>query len=110
MRTPVATVDAGFDRFWALYPRHASKKDAQKAWLKLHPTPELLATILAAVAWQKTTPQWTEGHGKYVPYAATWLRGARWDDEPFETRPQLGTLSSRMAEFVASTRKGEPES
>ena len=26
---------AGFDAFWAVYPRHEAKKDAQKAWRQI---------------------------------------------------------------------------
>jgi hypothetical protein len=109
-RAPVQTIDPGFDAFWAVYPRHASKLDAQKAWRQINPSPALLETMLAALAWQVTTPQWTRDGGSYVPYAATWLRGERWEDEPFDTRPQLGKLSSRMTALVASARSGEPES
>jgi hypothetical protein len=100
----IQTDDGGFDRFWAAYPRHASKKDAQKAWAVLNPTPAILTRILDALRWQVTTPQWTKDGGAFVPYAATWLRGERWDDEPFETRPQLGKLSRRMADLVQGSQ------
>lgn len=104
MRTPVATLDDGFDQFWAEYPRHVGKKDAQKAWTKIRPTPALLLKILEAVRWQKTTPQWLRDGGDYIPYAGTWLRGERWDDEPFETRPLLGKATSRIAAMLATIK------
>jgi hypothetical protein len=103
-RTPAHTADPGFDAFWAVYPRHASKLDAQKAWAALAPSPALLATILDAVAWQKTTPQWTKDGGAYVPYAASWLRGERWMDEPFETRPLHTTRPPRLDDLWKVTR------
>lgn len=84
-----ATIDEGFDRFWAEYPKHLAKKDALKAWTKLRPTRELIERILAAVRWQRTTPAWTKEAGTYVPLAATWIRGERWEDEPCDTQPVL---------------------
>lgn len=108
-KTAPVVLDDGFERFWAEYPRHASKKDAQKAWRLLAPSSDLVEKILRAVCWQKTTPQWTQEGRSFVPYAATWLRGERWEDEPFDTRPQLGKLSSRMAALIASTRPGDSD-
>jgi hypothetical protein len=103
-RTPAVTADAGFDVFWAVYPRHASRLDALKAWRQLNPSPALQATILDAVAWQKTTPQWTKDGGSYVPYAASWLRGERWMDEPFETRPLHTGRPPRLDDLWKVTR------
>jgi hypothetical protein len=37
--------------------------------------------MIAALEWQTRQPQWLKGL-EYVPHAATWLRGERWDDEP----------------------------
>ena len=67
-----------FDRFWNAYPRRQAKRDALKAWGKLKPTPELLATMLEAIEEQKRGRQWRDG---YIPLPATWIRGQRWEDE-----------------------------
>lgn len=107
VRTPAATGDADWDRFWAIYPRHASKKDAQKAWAKLAPSAALVELILAAVTWQKTTRDWTKERGAYVPYAGSWLRGERWTDEPFDTRPVATRLVNLLAP-VADPCQHEP--
>ncbi len=89
----VGTIDDGFNVFWAEYPKHIAKKDALKAWTKLQPSAELLDTILQALRWQKATPAWQKEAGTYVPLAATWLRGERWDDEPCDTRPLLTAVN-----------------
>jgi hypothetical protein len=78
--TPGET-DTGFERFWAAYPRKEAKKDAQKAWKKLKPEPELIETILQAVERQKQTAQWQKDGGRFVPLPTTYLRGERWTDE-----------------------------
>ncbi len=71
----------GFDAFWAVYPKKRSRSDAEKAWRKLAPSPELRQRILDAVAVQRVDPRWLEDKGRFVPYPATWLNGHRWEDE-----------------------------
>jgi len=72
---------AGFEDFWALYPtgRHQAKKDAQKAWtqIKAGLDPQLRERILENLR-TRTWPR----EVRYVPLASTFLRGARYDDEP----------------------------
>lgn len=72
---------SAFEQFYKAYPRKEARKDAEKAFTSLAPNPELLATILAAVALQSRSKQWTKEGGKYVPLPATWLRAERWNDE-----------------------------
>lgn len=71
---------SGFDSFWSVYPKKKSRSDAEKAWRKLAPSPELTQQILDAVAAQLDTPDWTKDAGRYIPYPATWLNGQRWND------------------------------
>jgi hypothetical protein len=83
-RAPVGTVE-GWDEFWALYPRKDSKANARKAWNKLKPDDELRAKILAALATQAEGWRERGTERRFIPHPATWLNGARWDDEPAET-------------------------
>lgn len=71
-----ADVD-GFDSFWKLYPRKEAKALAVKAWKKAKVNGEV-ASVLASLAKQKNN--WTDP--KFIPHAATWLNGRRWEDEP----------------------------
>lgn len=77
--------DAGFDnsfeKFWSSYPKKIAKQQALKAWEKLNPDEGLIAEILASLEKQKRSVQWTKDNGQYIPYPATWLNGARWEDE-----------------------------
>ena len=50
--------DELFDQFWQAYPKRVAKKPARRAWDKLHVDNDLLAKILAALAWQKRTDDW----------------------------------------------------
>lgn len=70
-----------FDDFWALYPKREAKKDARKAWMQLNPTAEVERQIVAALAWQVESEQWTKDDGQYIPLPATYLRGERYLDE-----------------------------
>jgi hypothetical protein len=67
----------GFVEFWALWPRKVARRSALVAWQKMQCEP-LAGAICAAVVRQRA--QWRDP--RYIPYPATWLRGARWEDEP----------------------------
>ena len=79
---------AAFDRFWALYPRHEAKQNAQKAFDKINPDADLLNVICAAVEQWKKSEQWTKDGGQFVPHPATWLNQHRWEDEIPKPAPQ----------------------
>lgn len=80
-KPPSSSGDDGFGEFWEAYPRKQGKIAARKAWAKLKVQPELLTTILEAIAAQKEGWDWTRDGGQCIPHPATWLNGGRWLDE-----------------------------
>jgi hypothetical protein len=68
-----------FDEFWSLCIRKIAKKDAEKAFNQLK-SDERLKAIEAMPKhveyWKTTNTEMT-----FIPYPASWLRGARFDDE-----------------------------
>ncbi|WP_258035060.1 hypothetical protein [Pseudomonas putida] len=70
-----------FDRFWKLYPRKVGKAKAEKAWTKLKVDTSLFARIGTALAAWSKSHDWTKDGGQFIPHAATWLNGKRWEDE-----------------------------
>ena len=80
-RGKVAQFPPGFDEFWFSYPRKQAKPDAVKAFAKLKPDAQTQAAILAAVALQSRSEQWTKDGGQFIPNPATWLNQRRWEDE-----------------------------
>ena len=72
---------SAFEVFYVAYPRHEARKDAESAFAKLNPDPELLAKMLAAIAAKRQSHDWTKEGGKFVPLPATWIRAERWNDE-----------------------------
>jgi hypothetical protein len=96
---------AGFSEFWAAYPNKVAKAEARKAFAALAPSADLLAEMVAALEWQKTSDKWTKDDGQYIPHPATWLRAERWTDRPPEvvSGPTLSPAAKRAkadSEFV----------
>ena len=74
----------GFDKFWTAYPNKKSKGEAKKAWDKIKPDELLLETILSTIEKAKTSKQWTDDNGQYIPHPTTWLNREGWEDEYIE--------------------------
>ena len=70
-----------FEDFWKAYPRKVAKKAARTAWLRLAPSPELANEIIDHVKQRaQDDAQWLKGK-EWIPHAATFLNGERWEDE-----------------------------
>lgn len=82
-----------FDRFWAAYPRHVGKIDAQKAWVAMKCEP-LTDRILVSLSKCVKSVAWTKERGQFIPHPATWLRRGGWDDE-MELLHRHGTLEEK---------------
>jgi hypothetical protein len=83
-KKPLAIASPLFDTFWQLWPRREGKANAVKAWQKATKKiseAELLDKARAYVT-SPTVPQ-----TQFVPHAATWLNGERWNDEPEAAKP-----------------------
>jgi hypothetical protein len=70
-----------FETFWVEWPRKVAKAEARKAWAQTAKVRPDLQTILNAIKAASATEQWMRGNGQFIPHAATWLRGERWEDE-----------------------------
>lgn len=69
----------GFEAFWKAYPNHKARANAEKAWKKV--PANLHSAVMAAVALQTQSLDWTKDNGQYIPHAASWLNGKRWEDQ-----------------------------
>jgi hypothetical protein len=74
------TYPPDFQEFWKSYPKAVGKGAAFKAWKNAKVNGEL-PVLLAAIASQKKSPQWTRDNGQFIPHPATWLNQRRWQDE-----------------------------
>lgn len=82
---------AGFEQFYAAYPKKAKRPDAEKAFKTINPDAELLGRMLQAIKRFAASDDWKKDDGKYIPYPATWLRGKRWEEVPNLTVVATGT-------------------
>ncbi len=93
-----------FTEFWNLYPRKVAKKEAEKAWNKLDQDRRQKA-IEALPAHCK---RWDDP--QYIPHAATWLNGERFEDELPEVvakvEKQVAWWSSDQDTLAYGNQKG----
>lgn len=75
------TYSCAFLRFWAAYPKKKSKGQAWKAWKKINPDERLVDLMVSIIELAKTSDDWLEKGGKYIPHPATWLNAEGWEDE-----------------------------
>lgn len=68
-----------FELFWSFYPRKVSKATARKALAKLTQEQQLMAAKAIDTHCQYWRAKETEL--EFIPHAATWLNGERYEDE-----------------------------
>ena len=82
-----------FCRLWEWYPhdKRGNKQRAIRAWDALHPSDELIDTIIAALEAQSLTDEWQRGVG--ISHLSTYLNGYGWEgwEDPQEPRPAAST-------------------
>jgi hypothetical protein len=105
---PRETRGAEFEKFWTAYPRKEGKQKARSAFEKVTVSLDVLLIALEA---QKKSSQWTKDNGQFIPHAATWLNGKRWEDQLSVDRAgyvngrrqldddEIAAIRRQMAEF-----------
>lgn len=88
---------AGFERFWAVYPRHIAKGAARKAWLPAARKTEPERIIAAAERFRTAN---AGQDPRYIPHASTWLNQERWLDEPDAEPRAAGSTTRLLAEMT----------
>jgi hypothetical protein len=102
-KTAGAGVRERFTRFWKAYPKKRSKGQAERAFFRIDPDEQLLATMIATIERATTSEDWLKEGGKYIPYPATWLGARGWEDEM--TAPPLdGVVSEVTARNLRAIR------
>jgi DNA-binding transcriptional ArsR family regulator len=103
---PSVSADEGFAEFWIAYPKKTGKQAALKAWAKLKNRDNVLRACLEALAWQRTSKQWTRDGGQYVPNPATYLNEGRWDDQQQELTPGAAAGFSEVGQRTVNNLQG----
>ena len=94
-----------FDSFWKVYPKKKSKGQAIKAFTRINPDEQLLATMIATIERAKNSADWLKEQGQYIPHPATWLNARGWEDEI----PTGGNNGSTRATGSQSPRPGSKD-
>jgi len=85
----------GFDAFWATYPKRADKGHARTAWAKAVRKADVTEIVDGARRFGED-PNLPEP--KFIPLAATWLNGERWEDGPLPSRS--GSSADRQGDLL----------
>jgi hypothetical protein len=96
-----------FETFWSAYPRKVKKDAARKAFEKRKVDEALLLKMLAALDWQRTSPDWIKDGGQFIPHPSTWLNAAQWEDEQQQLKPfsfVAKTKAESMERLIAFTQ------
>ena len=98
------------EQFWRAYPRRVAKRAGIAALERVRQTGEVpFASLLEAV--ERYAESIAGSDPKYIAHAATWLNGARWEDEPEGLAGQGdGQRKVSNAEGWANRRRAEIES
>lgn len=105
-----ALIDAFDASFWPEYPRKVAKATALKAWTALAPDAALIEQMVAAVRRQRQDEGWQKDGGAYIPHAATWIRGRRWEDAgtvPVAAGPGPTAVDRERERTLEVIREGE---
>lgn len=70
-----------FKKFWEAYPKKRSKGQAEKTWKKINPDEQLVEIMIFTIERAKTSDDWLQDDGKFIPHPSTWLNAKGWEDE-----------------------------
>lgn len=90
-----------FDKFWTAWPRKVARSDAEKAWRKVQAAD--VPAVMSGLARAVSCEQWRKDGGQYIPHAATWLNGRRWEDQEL---PNGAAATSELDTWFAQTGHG----
>ena len=89
----------GFQEWYRLYPRRQARLDAERAWAKLKPSPELIEQLLEVLPRQIRGMGWDADRKPFIPLPASYLNGRRWEDDFEEKKaPRLKGFEACRAE------------
>ncbi len=98
------TTAAGFDEFWAVYPKKRKKKTALEIWRRKKPDASaLIADVRTRLAADK---QWLKG---FVPDPTTYLNGELWNDDMGDSTSAPKTTDDYALEFGITRRPDESD-
>jgi len=96
-RTPRATPGPEFDEWYAAYPVHKARGDAEKAWLQVMRDGVDPQVLIAAAKRYRDDAQVARGYGKFP---AGWLRAKCWLDEAAGPPPSASANGGKRTNYT----------
>ena len=92
-----------FTEFWNLYPagKGGDRADAWNAWKEIAPPISVAWRIIDSLKDWKTSDQWKEDGGRYIPGASKFLRERRWMASPAAYDPEEENNDGPFSESLA---------
>ena len=104
-----------FDRFWSFYPKKKGKQDALKAFISETKgmdgmQVEDFTKMLIDDSSNRSANEdsWLSDGGRYIPMAATYIRGKRWEDDITKSASQLPKDNDELYKFAIGQGMREP--
>ncbi len=72
--------------FYEAYPKHVGRAEAEKAWMKLNPNPELRAKIM--IGTRRYAEEMRDVEPRFIKHPGPWLNARRWEDESASGSPK----------------------
>ena len=95
--------DQGFEEFWDAYPkciRKGEKGACKKKWSENYYFYQI-KTILKHLEWMKTTTQWLQDNGAFIPAPKVYLNQMRWDGAEVPEDKKTVHILDKLAEESA---------
>lgn len=73
----------GFDAFWRQWPKHhrkSAKAQCREKW-RTQGCAKLTAQVITSLERWKTSDEWLQARGKFIPAPMVWLNQSRWEAE-----------------------------
>lgn len=92
---PVMGRSEGFEGFWDAYPRSPrkiNKAGALAIWKRQQIAPAHVDKVMQALAFDKSSEQWKDNNGQYIPLVTTWLNRKRYLDDLHDSKQRPAVL------------------
>ena len=93
----------GFEEFWKTYPRKDGKESALKAYKRAIKEGTDHGSITGGASAFRKLIEGEATEKRFIPYAATWLNGRRWEDESIAGSSGLFAKSQQPAGSAGSS-------
>lgn len=78
-----------FTLFWEAYPVSIGRENAWEAWKGLNPSASTVTQIMDSLEKWKTSEQWLEDGGRFIPRAAKFLTEKHWMNPPAPSKQPI---------------------